>query len=133
MPRALGLSTTGHAKAPLLNEYFAHEQRQGVLLLRFDDTNHRNDEEFQDAIIEDLALMGTRPDRISYTSDYFEKLYDYCVDIIKSENAYAEDADKVVMDDLRRNRKKSARRDESVQSNLARLEEMKTGSDEGQK
>jgi glutamyl-tRNA synthetase len=117
----------------LLNECFAHEQRQGVLLLRFDDANHRNDEEFQDAIIEDLALMGIRPDRISYTSDYFEKLYDYCVDIIKSENAYAEDADKVVMDDLRRNRKKSARRDESVQSNLARLEEMKTGSDEGQK
>jgi glutamyl-tRNA synthetase len=37
------------------------------------------------------------------------------------------------MDDLRKDRKKSARRDESIESNLARLAEMKTGSDKGQK
>jgi tRNA synthetases class I (E and Q), catalytic domain len=85
-PRTLGLSTIGHAKAALLNEYFAHEQHQGIMLLRFEDTNPRNEkDEFQDAILEDLALMGIRPDRISYTSAYFEKLYDYCVDIMKSE------------------------------------------------
>ncbi|KAF7506772.1 hypothetical protein GJ744_011384 [Endocarpon pusillum] len=133
-PEPSGYLHIGHAKAALLNDYFAHEEYQGTLLLRFDDTNPRNEkEEFQDAIIEDLALMGIRPDRVSYSSDYFEVLYQYCVDIIKSGNAYAEDAEKHEMDDLRKNRKKSARRDESTESNLARLEEMKNGTPEGQR
>lgn len=133
-PEPSGYLHLGHAKAALLNDYFAHEEYQGTLLLRFDDTNPRNEkEEFQDAIIEDLALMGIRPDRVSHSSDYFEELHQYCVDVINSGNAYAEDAEKPVMDDLRLNRKKSARRDESIESNLARFAEMKTGSDEGQK
>ena len=133
-PEPSGYLHLGHAKAALLNDYFAHEQYQGTLLLRFDDTNPRNEkEEFQDAIVEDLALMGITPDRISHTSDYFEELYQYCVAMIKSGNAYAEDAEKPVMDDLRMNKKKSERRDESIESNLTRFEEMKLGSDEGQR
>ena len=77
----------GHAKAALLNDYFAHEEYKVTLLCRFDDTNPTKEkEEFQDAIIEDLALMGIKPDKTSYTSDYFDDLYQDCITVIKSGN-----------------------------------------------
>lgn len=77
--------------------------------------------------------MGISPDKTSYSSDYFDQLYDYCVQIIKDGNAYADDTDKETMGDERMNGIASKRRDESVENNLARLEEMKTGSEEGQR
>jgi tRNA synthetases class I (E and Q), catalytic domain len=126
-PEPSGYLHIGHAKAALLNDYFAHEEYNGTLLLRFDDTNPRKEkEEFQNAIIEDLALMGIRPDRVSHSSDYFEEFYQYCIDLIKSGNAYAEDTAKEEMEDLRKNRKKSARRDDSIESSLAHFAEMKS-------
>ncbi|CAI7612823.1 unnamed protein product [Penicillium palitans] len=64
----------------------------------FDDTNPSNDkQEFEDAIVEDLALMGIQPDKVSYTSDYFDQLYDYCLHIIKSGKAYTDDTDNETM------------------------------------
>ncbi|KAK2756402.1 hypothetical protein FQN54_005294 [Arachnomyces sp. PD_36] len=133
-PEPSGYLHIGHAKAALLNDFFAHEKYQGTLLVRFDDTNPTNEkEEFQDAIIEDLALMGIRPDKTSYTSDYFDELYGYCVQIIKDGNAYADDTEKETMGNQRMDGVASKRRDESIEDNLTRLEEMKTGSVEGQR
>lgn len=51
-------------------------------------------EEFQDSILEDLRLMGVHGDRISYTSDYFDQLYQYAIDMIKRDLAYADDTEK---------------------------------------
>lgn len=66
-------------QAALLNDYFAHERYKGKLILRFDDTNpSKEKQEFQDSIVEDLALMGIKPDSVSYTSDYFDELYERC-------------------------------------------------------
>lgn len=97
-PEPSGYLHIGHAKAALLNDYFAHEKYSGTLLVRFDDTNPSNEKvEFQDAIIEDLALMGIKPDKMSYTSDYFDELYEYGLQIIKEGNAYADDTDKDTM------------------------------------
>ena len=122
----------GHAKAALLNDFFAHEKYNGRLICRFDDTNpSKEKEEFQDAIVEDLVLMGIRPDKTSYSSDYFEELYGYCVTLLKEGKAYADDTDQMTMREERMNGVASKRRDDSVEENLAHFEDMRKGTDEG--
>ncbi|KAJ5498056.1 Glutamyl/glutaminyl-tRNA synthetase class Ib [Penicillium expansum] len=131
-PEPSGYLHIGHAKAALLNDYFAHKKYSGTLILRLDDTNPSNEkQEFEDAIVEDLALMGIRPDKVSYTSDYFDQLHDHCLRIIKSGKAYADDTDKETMKHQRRNGIPSQRRDLSPEESLAHLEEMKKGTPEG--
>lgn len=99
---------------------------------RFDDTNPSNEkQEFQDAIVEDLALMGIKPNKVTYTSDYFDELYDYCLQMIKTGNAYADDTDKETMAAQRMDGLPSKRRDLAPEESLARLEEMKQGTPEG--
>ncbi|KAL1955191.1 hypothetical protein VTO42DRAFT_8956 [Malbranchea cinnamomea] len=133
-PEPSGYLHIGHAKAALLNDYFAHEQYKGTLLCRFDDTNPtKENQEFQDAIQYDLSLLGIYPDKISFSSDYFQVMYDYCVQLIKAGKAYADDTEVEVMRDERMNGIASKRRDETVENNLARFAEMKTGSEEGQR
>ncbi|KAL4964440.1 glutamate--tRNA ligase GUS1 [Aspergillus stella-maris] len=131
-PEPSGYLHIGHAKAALLNDYFAHEKYKGTLLVRFDDTNPSNEkQEFQDAILEDLALMGIKPDRTSYSSDYFKELHQYAVQIIKDGNAYADDTDQDTMRDQRMKGEPSKRRDAPVEENLAHFEEMAKGTEEG--
>ena len=91
----------------------------------------KENSEFQDAILEDLALMGIKADKMSYTSDYFEQLYEYGVQIIKDGKAYADDTDKETMAAQRMDGVPSKRRDATVEENLARFEEMKKGTPEG--
>ena len=117
-----------------MNDFFAHEKYKGTLICRFDDTNpSKEKEEYQDAIVEDLALMGIRPDKTSYSSDYFEEMYQYCVTLLEAGKAYADDTDQVTMREERMNGVASKRRDERAEENLARFEEMKKGTDEGLK
>ncbi|KAK4691587.1 hypothetical protein P7C71_g5437, partial [Lecanoromycetidae sp. Uapishka_2] len=131
-PEPSGYLHIGHAKAALLNDYFAHEKYNGTLICRFDDTNpSKEKEEFQDAIVEDLALMGIRPDRTSYTSDHFDLLYQYCVTMLKDGNAYADDTEQETMKKQRWDGLPSERRDASIDDNLAHFEEMKQGTKEG--
>ncbi|KAL1593774.1 glutamate--tRNA ligase [Paraconiothyrium brasiliense] len=131
-PEPSGYLHIGHAKAALLNDYFAHEKYKGKLILRFDDTNPTKEkQEFQDAIVEDLALMGIKPDSVSYTSDYFDHLYDVCVQLIKDGGAYADDTAQERMREERMDGIASARRDAPVEENLAHFEEMKKGTEEG--
>jgi glutamyl-tRNA synthetase len=131
-PEPSGYLHIGHAKAALLNDYFAHEKYNGTLLLRFDDTNPSNEkQEFEDAIVEDLALMGIKPNKMSYTSDYFDELYDHCVKIIQQGDAYADDTEKETMAAQRWDGLPSQRRDLSPEESLSHLEEMKKGTPEG--
>lgn len=124
----------GHLKAALLNDYFAHELYKGTLLLRFDDTNpSKEKQEFQDAIVEDLALIGIKPDKTSFTSDYFQILHQYCIRMIEEGHAYADDTDQETMRDERMKGIASKNRDKSVEENLAILKEMKDGTAIGQK
>ncbi|KAK7545070.1 glutamyl-tRNA synthetase [Phyllosticta citribraziliensis] len=131
-PEPSGYLHIGHAKAALLNDYFAHKKYQGTLILRFDDTNpSKEKQEFQDSIIEDLALMGIKPDKTTHTSDYFQELYEYCIQLIKEGNAYADDTEQEQMRKERMDGIASKRRDASVEENLAHFEEMKKATEEG--
>ncbi|KAI5918825.1 glutamyl-tRNA synthetase [Camillea tinctor] len=134
LPEPSGYLHIGHAKAALLSDYFAHQAYDGKLRLRLDDTNPSKEKgEYQDAIIEDLALMGIKPDVVTYTSDYFDHLYETCLKLIKEGHAYADDTD---VDTMREERGKgiaSKRRDRTVEENLAIFEEMKNGTEEGLK
>ncbi|ELR08893.1 hypothetical protein VC83_01786 [Pseudogymnoascus destructans] len=133
-PEPSGYLHIGHAKAALLNDYFAHDLYKGTLLLRFDDTNpSKEKQEFEDSIIEDLALMGIKPDKTSYTSDYLQVLYEHTIRLITEGHAYADDTEQEKMRDERWKGIASERRERTVEENLRIFEEMKVASEEGQK
>ncbi|GFP55638.1 hypothetical protein ACSS6W_008989 [Trichoderma asperelloides] len=132
LPEPSGYLHIGHAKAALLSDYFGHVAYKGQMRLRLDDTNpDKEKEEFQDAIVLDLALMGIKPDSLTYTSDYFDYLYDMCKKLISMGKAYADDTDQETMRSERMDGIPSKRRDRTVEENLRIFEEMKNGSQEG--
>lgn len=134
LPEPSGYLHIGHAKAALLSDYFAHQAYDGKLRLRLDDTNpSKEKEEFQDAIVEDLALMGVKPDFVTYTSDYFDHLYDTCLKLINEGFAYADDTDVETMRDERMKGIASKRRERTVQENLDIFAQMKDATEEGLK
>jgi glutamyl-tRNA synthetase len=133
-PEPSGYLHIGHAKAALLNDYFAHKKYKGKMIVRFDDTNpSKEKEEFQDAILEDCSLLGIKPDQVTYTSDYFQALYERAVQMIKDGHAYADNTPQEQLRDEREKRIESAHRNASVEDNLKHFEEMKSGSEEGTK
>lgn len=133
-PEPSGYLHIGHAKAALLNQYFAQAYK-GKLIIRFDDTNpSKEKEEFQDAILEDLELLGIKGDKVTYSSDYFQEMYDLCVQMIKEGKAYCDDTPTEKMREERMDGIASARRDRSVEENLKIFtEDMKNGTEEGLK
>jgi glutamyl-tRNA synthetase len=90
-PEPSGYLHIGHAKAALLNQYFA-EHYKGKLIIRFDDTNPTKEkQEFEDSILEDLKLLGIKGDVVTYTSDSFDRLYEQAIQMIKLGKAYCDD------------------------------------------
>ncbi|XP_013779580.1 bifunctional glutamate/proline--tRNA ligase-like [Limulus polyphemus] len=131
-PEASGFLHIGHAKAALLNQYYQNEF-EGKLILRFDDTNPAKEkEDFEKVILEDVEMLGIKPNIFSYTSDYFDVLLQSCEDLLKSGKAYVDDTDGETMKVEREERKESKNRNNSVQRNLEMWEEMKKGSKNGQ-
>lgn len=133
-PEPSGYLHIGHAKAAVLNQYFANAYH-GKLIIRFDDTNPSKEKtEFQDSIIEDLELLGIKGDKITYSSDYFQKMYELAIQMIKEGKAYCDDTPLEKMRAERMDGIKSERRDRSVEENLKIFtEEMKNGTEEGLK
>ena len=88
-PEPNGYLHIGHAKSICLNFGIALENK-GVCHLRFDDTNPtREDVEYVESIREDVRWLGFEwGDNMFYASDYFEKLYDYAVQLIKAGKAF---------------------------------------------
>jgi hypothetical protein len=83
-PEPSGYLHIGHAKAVLMNEYYARRYK-GRLIARFDDTNpSKEKEEFQASILEDLGKLGVKPDVVTFTSDYFETIRQYALYMIKN-------------------------------------------------
>src|SRR5207244_6131315 len=96
-PEPNGYLHIGHAKSICLN-FGVAEERGGTCNLRFDDTNPtKEDVEYVDAIKEDVAWLGFAWNAELYASDYFERLYQFAVGLIKQGHAYVDSlsADKI--------------------------------------
>jgi len=131
-PEPNGYLHIGHAKAIHLDFGLAAEFG-GKCNLRFDDTNPEKEEtEYVEAIIEDVRwLGGDFGDRMFYASDYFQQLYDWAIQLIRSGKAYVCD---LTADQVREQRgtltepgKESPYRDRSVEENLDLFARMKAG------
>lgn len=131
-PEPNGYLHIGHAKSICLNFGIA-TQYNGRYHLRFDDTNPtKEDVEYVDSIQEDVRWLGFDwGQHLYYASDYFGKLYDYAVQLIKKGKAYV---DSLSADDIRAYRgtltepgKDSPYRNRSIEENLTLFERMRAG------
>lgn len=131
-PEPSGYLHIGHAKAAMLNQYFA-QAYGGKLIVRFDDTNPSKEKsEFEESILEDLHMLGIHGDRITYSSDYFDQLAEHCRELIRRGKAYADDTPKEVMNEQRFHGHPSKNRDLSSEESLAIFERMLAGEDAAQ-
>jgi glutaminyl-tRNA synthetase len=89
-PEPNGYLHIGHAKAFCLDFGAADEYPGGLCNLRFDDTNPTGESmEYAEAIQNDIRWMGFDwEDRLYFASDYFERLYDYAVQLVRAGKAY---------------------------------------------
>lgn len=131
-PEPNGYLHIGHAKSICLNFGIANEY-QGTCNLRFDDTNPlKEKEEFVKAIQQDVKWLGFDwQERLYFSSDYFEQLYNFAVELIKADKAYVCDLN---ADEVRAYRgtlteagKNSPHRDRSVEENLELFAKMRAG------
>jgi glutaminyl-tRNA synthetase len=130
-PEPNGYLHIGHAKAMGIDFEIAREFG-GTCNLRFDDTNPTKEEqEYVDAIIEDVRWMGYHWDGLYFASDYFEQLYEFAVKLIKKGKAYVCD---LSPEELREYRgtltqpgRESPWRNRSVEENLDLFARMRAG------
>ncbi|KAF5071260.1 Glutamine--tRNA ligase [anaerobic digester metagenome] len=130
-PEPNGYLHIGHAKSICLN--FGLAQRYGGQTnLRFDDTNPvKEDVEYVDSIKEDVRWLGFNWANEFYASDYFEQLYQWAVDLIKSGLAYVDDQTqeqiRLTRGTVTQSGKPSPWRDRSVEENLDIFARMRAG------
>ena len=131
-PEPNGYLHIGHAKSICLNFGLAAEFN-GLCNLRFDDTNpSKEDVEYVDSIKGDIRWLGFDWDhREYYASDYFERLYQYAIQLIKGGKAYVCDLSADEMRDYRGTLtepgKNSPYRERPIEENLDLLQRMKAG------
>ncbi len=100
--------------------------------LRFDDTNPAKEEqEYVDAIKEDIAWLGYQWDKECYSSDYFQQLYDWTVQLIKEGKAYVDSQSAETIAEQKGTTTEpgtnSPYRDRSIEENLGLFQRMKDG------
>jgi len=122
----------GHAKAVWIN-YGIAQEFGGLFNLRFDDTNPvKEEQEFVDAIIEDVRWLGADwDDRLFFASDYFDQMYAWAIDLIKKGKAYVCDLSPEEVSRTRGTLTKpgieSPYRNRSVEENLDLFQRMRAG------
>ena len=130
-PEPNGYLHIGHAKA-LEIDFGTAELYGGMCNLRMDDTNPtKEDEEFVDAIKEDIHWLGHDwEDRFYYASDYFDKMYEFAVELIKKGLAYVCELTPEQMKEMRGDTSTPAQspyRDRPIEESLELFEKMKNG------
>ncbi len=132
-PEPNGYLHMGHAKSICLNFGIAAENKGGICNLRFDDTDPSKEEiEYVESIKSDVRWLGFDwEDRQFFASDYFDKLYHYAVQLIKSGNAYV---DSLSVQEIREYRgtltepgRESPYRHRSIEENLDLFTRMRAG------
>ncbi len=136
-PEPNGYLHIGHAKSICLN-FGTALKYDGLTNLRFDDTNpEKEEDEYVRSIMEDVRWLGFDwGDRLYYASDYFGKLYEFALKLIKVGKAYVDDQDAETISSQKgsptRPGIESPFRNRSVEENLRLFEAMKNGAfDEG--
>jgi glutaminyl-tRNA synthetase len=131
-PEPNGYLHIGHAKSICLNFGLAAEFG-GLCNFRFDDTNPGKEEvEYVDSIMNDVRWLGFDwDDRLYHASDYFDRLYEWALDLIRSGKAYV---DSLTADEIKEYRgtltepgKDSPYRNRSVEENLDLFQRMRAG------
>ena len=131
-PEPNGYLHIGHAKSICLNFGLAKEYN-GECNLRFDDTNPlKEEEEYVKAIIEDVSWLGfSWVGQPLFASDYFEKMHDFAVELIKAGKAYVCDLTheevKAQRGTLKNPGVNSPHRDRNIDENLDLFARMKSG------
>ena len=132
-PEPNGYLHIGHAKSICLNFGIAHEF-DGVCNIRMDDTNPTKEEtEYVDSIMADVHwLIDDWADRNLggapfYTSDYFDRLYQFALQLIDKGKAYVDDMTAEETDEFRRLGKESRFRNRPIAENRDLFERMKAG------
>lgn len=126
-PEPNGYLHIGHAKAMFVDFGMA-EQYGGVCYLRYDDTNPEAEkQEYIDHIQEIVRWLGWAPWKITYSSDYFQQLYDFAVQLIKSGNAYVCHQTAEEIKESREKREGSPWRDRPAEESLRLFEDMRRG------
>lgn len=132
-PEPNGYLHIGHAKSICLNFGLANENPGGVCHLRFDDTNPTTeDPEFVESIQDDVRWLGFDwHGKMFYASDYFERLYECAVTLIKKDKAYVDSLTAEQMRDYRGTLtepgKNSPYRTRPVEENLDLFRRMRAG------
>lgn len=132
-PEPNGYLHIGHAKSICLNFGLAEEHPGARCHLRFDDTNPAKEEtRYVDAIKEDVRWLGYDwGEHLYFASDYFERLYQFAVDMIRAGRAYvcslSEDEIRQYRGTVRTPGTPSPYRDRSVEENLKLFEQMRAG------
>ncbi len=130
-PEPNGYLHIGHSKAICLDFGVAAEFG-GKCNLRFDDTNPtKEDTEYVESIIADVRWLGWEPAQICYASDYFDKMYECAVELIRRGLAYVCDLSNEEWENYRGNLttpgKESPYRNRTVAENLDLFARMKQG------
>ncbi|MEZ0395144.1 MAG: glutamine--tRNA ligase/YqeY domain fusion protein [Anaerolineales bacterium] len=130
-PEPNGYLHIGHCKAFLI-DYYTAKAFNGELYLRFDDTNPAKEEtEYVEAIKEDARWLGIEWVKETYASDYFDRLYEWAIRLVKKGLAYVDDQSpeevSATRGTLTEPGKESPYRNRSVEENLDLLERMKNG------
>ena len=130
-PEPNGYLHIGHAKSICLNFGVANDFN-GKCNLRFDDTNpEKEDDEYVNAIMEDVKWLEFKWDELHYSSNYFQQLYDFAIELIKQGKAYV---DSLSAEEIREYRgtltkpgKESPDRNRSIEDNLDLFSRMRAG------
>ncbi len=131
-PEPNGFPHIGHAKSIFINFGIASDYN-GHCNLRMDDTNPtKEDTKYVEALQEAVKWLGFNwDDNVKFTSDYFPKIYDYAIELIKMGKAYVDSTNEEEMRSLRGTVTEAGKRSKfaqrSIEENLDLFERMKKG------